>query len=356
MNLTTAQTDPETPPIQGQWRRIARVGAGWLLGFALLYGALLAIHRSFPYVQSGAALVAEMKHDLARGGNPFAGAASSAPNLKVMAFGHSKMLSGLIPPLLERDLAQAGVPRVAAYNFGLPGDVRFVEDLEALAAAGHAPDVALLIVPWPAQPPPGPTIFRFLDDDAALMDRLFPFRRLPRDLFILATEARGKPGEMARLYREAQRTIEQVRADRGYYFIKRQSHYPNDELPSDFTAPTDTPREPFVRDIPRGEMFERMAALCESHGILCVFIPSYFREGQYAPPPPPSFPAAATSGLAAPWLTSVGPGYELYPNRLFSDPIHLNPKGAEVYTRRIAELVAPVLRDRAARTRGEHGG
>ena len=35
----------------------------------------------------------------------------------------------------------------------------------------------------------------------------------------------------------------------------------------------------------------------------------------------------------------IGPDYWQYPNRMFSDPAHLNPHGAEIYTRDLWNLV-----------------
>ena len=44
-----------------------------------------------------------------------------------------------------------------------------------------------------------------------------------------------------------------------------------------------------------------------------------------------------------PRFTPAGPNYFLFANRYFSDPVHLNPEGARVYTRRLAEILAPIL-------------
>ena len=43
-------------------------------------------------------------------------------------------------------------------------------------------------------------------------------------------------------------------------------------------------------------------------------------------------------------LAVAGPDYWLLPNDDFADPIHTNPDGADVYTKRLAALVAPLLR------------
>lgn len=331
-----------SPPHQSphHLRRILRRCAAFLAVFAVVHAGFLLLHTRLPYIQSGAALVTNMKHDLARIGRPF----SSPSKLRVMAFGSSKTLSGFIPALFDEQLAAAGIANVESYNFGLPGEFAFMPDLEAMAARDQTPDVALLIIPWPETVEPPPSFFHFIRHDRPVMDSLFPFRKLPRDLFIMATEAKFKPGAIKQSYLDNQRTVHQVALDRGYYFIARQSHYANDELPPTFTAPTDTPAEVGVRTIPRGPNFDRMITLCAEHRIRCIFIPNYFREGQYASPPPLNTEARAVLAGHSDFHI-LGPDYFRYPNKLFSDPIHTNKPGADAYTRAVAALVAPYLKE-----------
>ena len=48
-----------------------------------------------------------------------------AAGLHVMIFGNSKVLSGFLPSLFDREMAQLGVPDVESFNFGIPADDRF---------------------------------------------------------------------------------------------------------------------------------------------------------------------------------------------------------------------------------------
>ena len=57
-------------------------------------------------------------------------------------------------------------------------------------------------------------------------------------LFVFASIGHGG---ISGFYRECAGIGEQVLRDRGYYFIKGQSHYPGDRLPDEFSLPTDTP-------------------------------------------------------------------------------------------------------------------
>lgn len=322
--------------------------------FAGLYCLFFLLQAAFPYTRSGADLVTRYKHNLARHGNAFhspSGPADGNPQegrLHVMAFGHSKMLAGFIPSAFEADMAERGYPAIEAYNFGLPGDSRFVADLNAMAARGVAPDVALLMFTWTPdskrqleQESP-PTPFHFFRDDEAVMDTLFPFRTLPRDVLIMLAEGGGAL-EMPRLYRQNEAGLAQVIADRGYYFLAQQSHYPNDQLPDGFRSPPDTPSIVKARPVAADSFYQRFAPVLAEHHIQCILIPNYFREGEFAAPP--SVNSAAAAAVAhMPNVSLTGPDYWLYPPHSFSDVNHLNPRGASIYTGQLADLLAEWLK------------
>lgn len=324
----------QEPPARAL-QHIVRLSATALIGFLLIYAVLLGVHVRFPYLQSGADLVTQYKHDLSHNGRPF----RSRGTLKIMAIGDSRVMSGFIPALFDREIVARGGPAVESYNFGLPGDAKFVDDLELMAERGMAPDIALLILPWDAVERDRPSFFRFLTYDAATMDRLFPFRTLPRDFAIAIAESHGSVSSLRRAYRVAEENIKRVESDRGYFFIERQSHYPNDELPADFSAQTDTPLVPERRIVPTGPVFDRLVRLCAAHKFTILFVPGYYRAGKFAPAD--SISAETVKTLAGqPDMGVVGPDYFLYPNRLFSDITHTNRRGAESYTRDLAKLVA----------------
>ena len=312
-------------------------------GFAALYALFFCLYQQFPYVQSGANLVGDMKHRLAREGNAFT--SSRGSRLHVMAFGYSKTLAGFIPAQFDEAMASEGFPAVESYNFGLPGDSLFVADLEAMAARGTAPDVALLTFPWPEQDPPGPGLFHFINDDRDVMEKLFPFRHLPRDALIMLVEAGGLRS-MKALYAASENSVRQVAADRGYYFIARGSHYPHDELPADFKAPYDIATKIDPRPVGLGPVYRKLAGVLSAHGIKCVFVPKYYREGEYAAPSAINVDTARVVAQT-PDVFLEGPDYWLYPNRFFSDPVHANRQGAQAYTRQLAALMADWLRKHA---------
>ncbi len=320
---------------------------GFLLGFVLLWCCFYLFYKGFPYVRPGADQVTEFKLRLVREGHPFS---SGHKRLRMMAFGDSKTLAGFVPDVFERTMALEGIA-VESYNLGLPGDVKYVSRLETLIARGEAPDVALLSFAWPDTDEAKPDAFHFIADDDVVMTRIFPFRRLPRDLFVFAGLARARGGALA-FYREAESILRQVETDRGYYFISGQSHYPGDRLPDDYKDADDTPALAEVRHAATNtETFRRLSRELADHHIRCVFTPRYFREGQRAPVPDSNTALAATlKGSAT--FTQAGPDYYLYPNRYFSDTAHLNREGAAIYTRQLGELMAGWLRENGKQSDG----
>ncbi|WP_395697858.1 hypothetical protein [Methylocella sp.] len=56
-------------------------------------------------------------------------------------------------------------------------------------------------------------------------------------------------------------------------------------------------------------------------------------------PPPASEPELAPLASAYPRVSVVGPPYLRYDVRYFSDPVHLNVEGADLYSRELARLV-----------------
>lgn len=329
---TTQDLDPQA---QNGPAQILAVSAAGLFVFLICYVLLFCLHANFPYIESGVSRITRLKHDIALNGSPF----KSSNGLKVMVFGNSKVLSGFIPSQFDRELAARGMAPVESYNFGLPGDDRFVSDFENMVARGNVPDVVLVSIPWPAAPEPSPNLFHFAEHEQKIMDRLFPFRKLPRDFLIMASLADWNPSAFHDQYVNNETILRQMEIDRGYYFIARESHYKNDELPADLRFPTDTPYTKLHRDIPMGPIFDHLMALFAAHKVKCLFIPTYFREGQYAPADAVRSATHQNFG-SSPDMDVLGPDYFLYPNRLFSDFNHMNPQGAETYTHDVATLVA----------------
>jgi hypothetical protein len=287
--------------------------------------------RALPYVQPGSVIVYAAKENLERRGELFPAPVPASSRLIV--FGNSKVLTGFIPATFDSLLCTP----IYSYNMGKPDESHFVKDIETLARLGQTPHKVLLTLPWSVAPGSPPR------DDSEIMARLFPFRKFPRDLVLFSVLA-PRHGGLTASYRYGEQAVRTMEGDRGWYFIEGQSHSPKNSLPDELRVGGD---RPWAIDEPafaaHGVEFNRLSDLAEKFDFSIYIVPSYHRVGELAPSP------ETASGVAArmqgfPRFKVVGPNYFLFSNRYFSDPVHLNPEGAQLYTRRLAEIMEPVLR------------
>lgn len=315
------------------WRSILGV-VTWptalIAGLWLLFNA---ISEALPYVRPGAEVIYNAKTLLIRGDPLFRRDAA----IKLIVFGDSKVLSAFQPDLF--DAPSRGV--ISSYNLGLPGDLHFLEILESLCQRGERPTHVLLMYPWSDEPEKQRNVFRMGIEDSRVMDELFPFRKMPRNLMLFAVRSQSRGGVFAH-YEESRRQAVSMLDKKGYYFIEGQSHYPNHRLPEDFRLQKDDSTRPFLRHAKTNvPAFKRLEVLVERFNIRVIFVPVYHREGEFAQPGQRSAMEAAL--VTHPQFSVRGPDYWLLPNRYFSDPVHLNESGAEHYTRRLWELIGSEL-------------
>jgi hypothetical protein len=324
-------------------RRIA-VHLGKFLGLmAVLWGVFYALHVSFPYIRSGMAIMVETKQDYIRENQLF----EQGARVRVAVMGISTGMCGFQPKLFD----ELSGGRVSSFNVCVPEYTNALADLEAMIANGSPPTHIFVTSPWPE--PERPTFFRPVPSDAELVDTLFPFRHMPRDLSIFLSRARFRGGVTA-FYRAGREYAEKMLQDRGWYFIEGESVFPDYRLPEDYLFPTDKPEKVLFLRPPQstGPQWDRFYSLCDAHDITILVVPTYVREKAYR--------QSAENG---PWMEAMKPYRRVkfilpdsfrYPNRLFSDHNHLNPDGAERYTRDLWEVVRPHLFPPA--TAGEGAG
>jgi len=301
--------------------------AFFLLLFAAVWLALYAANVLLPFIRPGSVVIAGAKFDTLVTARMF----GPQDRSRVMIFGHSKVLASVRP----RELDAAVGPGFRSYNLGLPGEVHFLPILEAALQAGNVPTHVLLTLPWDTKPYKD-GFMDALRNDAAIANTLFPFRTLPRDAALFVFQNRNRLTEAVRDV-AAQR--EAMLEDRGWYFIKSQSHYENDALPDDYALPTDHPARVDVRTIPeKSYTRERLEQLARQYGFQVLMIPVPFRTGEFAPAP-----AADSARLLTisdhPLIRVLGPDYFIYPPAFFADPQHMNPRGALAYTDDLARLL-----------------
>jgi hypothetical protein len=306
------------------WRRptalfVALLALGWLL--------LYALYAALPMVQSGAMIIYGAKFDHLVKRQMFA----PGDRTRIMMFGNSKVVTGFHPGEFDAALG----PGVRSYNLGLPGEPLFLPMLEAALAAGNVPTHVLLTIPWDERTEP-PAPLAVLHDDNALINRLLPFRTFPRDFVLFAYNNRFRFGDGIR---HATGERDMMVENRGWYFIKWQSHYLNDRLPDDFTVPTDHPGQLDARKVPAASLVrDRLLQLATKYNFLVLLVPSYRRVGEFAPAPSAEA-ERDTAVSAAPPVRVLGPDYWTYPASQFADPVHLNPSGKSVYTAELAALL-----------------
>ncbi len=206
--------------------RILRATSRFLAALVVLWIAFFALHRALPYIQPGVDLVYAKKLEIIDHGELF----RADDPVRVVLFGESRVLSGFVP----EELSKLSGGRVAPWNFGIGGR-RFdlVMGLGRLCAKKTAPTHVLVTLPALPGPEPGFDPFHPIREDKAWLERLFPFRRMPRNLTLFALRSR-KQGGLSAFYAASKRTVDDMVAARGYHFIAGMSHYPGHKLPDDY--------------------------------------------------------------------------------------------------------------------------
>jgi hypothetical protein len=307
---------------------------GWtILFFAVAWAVLYGVWRGLPYLKNGSDVVFHAKLQWEHKGQVFP---SNAAVIRVLIFGNSKILAGFVPAWFDQ-MSAADHLHVSSFNSGFPGSDLFLPPLQAMCARGQAPNVLLMTLPWSPDPRPR-GLFHFIPDDHAVVDELFPFRNLLRDLtaFLLAAPSHG--GVMS-YYRESEENERQVIAERGYHLITEQSRFAGGRLPDDFHLASDQPMQRLPRNAPsQSVQIGQLNQLIRQYHITCFFVPFYLREGEAAPAEARDVQFAAQVEQATP-CKLLGPDYYLYPNRLFADQTHLNQAGARLYTEALFQLL-----------------
>ena len=320
------------------WKALRRGTLYFVLLSASIWVALYAVWVGFPYLQPGSIIVENAKRSYSLTHPLF----DADAKIRILVFGNSKTLAGFNPKVFDTNLALDGLTaKVQSVNEAIPGDRRFVGYLEQLLEAGARP-THVLVQFYPIPEDHEVSWREWLRHDKMIVDTLFPFRTLARDFTLFVFAAIGHGG-LTGFYHDSALEAEQVIRDRGYYFLKGQSHFPGDSLPDGFSLPTDTPTRVGFRELDMTvPAFGRLADLSRRYGFKVVFFPPVYRTGELAPAAVRApGPASVAAGLSN--FSILGEDYWLMPTHYFSDPVHPNRIGAEIYSKRLAALLAPVL-------------
>jgi hypothetical protein len=330
--------NPETAQQEPLAKRHVPSALGWtIVFFAVAWAVLYALWRELPYLKNGSDVVFSAKLQWERQGKVFP---ADPAITRVLIFGNSKILAGFVPAWFDQ-MSAADHLHVSSFNSGFPGSDLFLPPLQAMCARGQAPNVLLMTLPW-SRDPQSRGIFHFIPDDHAVIDHLFPFRNLLRDLTAFLVAAPGHGGVM-NYYRESEQNERDVIAERGYHLITEQSRFAGGRLPDDFRLDSDLPATRLPRIAPStSSQIAALNQLIRQYHIDCYFVPFYLRQGEAAPAEAKDAAFAAQVEQATP-CKLLGPDYYLYPNRMFADQTHLNQAGARVYTEALFQL----LKDRS---------
>ena len=326
----TTPTVPSGPP-QGQdvGNLLLRAGVFAVL-FAAVWLCFYTVWSRLPYLEPGSEIIYQAKRRAVATETLL----DPAAPCRVVMFGNSIALAGFIPGQFDRMVGGG----CRSYNMGMPERNAFMAELKAMLDRGDAPTHILLQVPWPALE--RPETFRVkLKQDNRVMDLLFPFRKLPRDLAIFSVLG-VKHGGFRDYYASKRKTVDQMLEDRGYYFIEGQSRFEGNRLPDTITFPIDRPDKVLRRRISTQSIaFRELEQLSRTFDMQILLVPEYYRT-HYLAEPPARNERVAEALDPYPRFHALGPDYYRYENRYFSDAVHANRKGAERYTGQLAGLFA----------------
>jgi hypothetical protein len=331
----SVETDDQRQIMRGaedDWRIFRLSAFRFCVLFVFAWLSFYAIYVRFPYIRNGADVIYSTKIDYVGSHSVF----DTNSRYRIGVFGDSRALAAFRPS--DFDAAFDG-NTVQSFNLGLPGDENFLPILQDFLNGGNRPTHVLIATAWPDLPKP--TLLSIVTANKAINQFLFPFHNLPRDLALFAFDAFGGRG-LAGQYAYGREQAAAMIADRGWYFIAGQSHFPNDQLPSDYALPSDTPTVQYARPVyAKSYLFQRLAELAAQYNFEVWLIPTPFRRGEFAPLASGTDNGLATIGSER--VDRVGPDYVLFPPPQFSDPVHLNRFGAKEYSQYLAKLLKPEL-------------
>lgn len=303
-----------------------------------------AVLHAVKIYNDGAGIVCAAKRVAVRDGR--LGGKPGATN--IVSLGDSRVLAGMIP-----DVFDAAVGRgVYSTNLALPAlpigpDLYVLRDY--VERSGAPAFVILYLRPTGKEEVffdhyanQGSTLAEVLSyaferrDTGVLMSRLnpmamydYPFREWLRDAIL-------RPQAIDALRASNEAIVTQMLLDRGYYNIREQQLFSNGRVPDDFETSPWPPEEPFeLDDDPYMPAFFEYARAQGIH-VLLVEVPSR-RPLAAERNAMPNYYRDALERYANVRMAKEAWRVKKYPNRLFSDVTHVNPEGAALFTRRVAE-------------------
>lgn len=312
--------------------------------FVVLWVSLAAMVLSVArYQKDGASVICEAKRKFVRHG----GVVWQRKQLNVLFMGNSKILSGIIPRTFDSVLNG----KTNSFNLALPALPIAPNYFELRDYLKHspAPEWVILYVSVNNGSKPDQWFDYYALQGISFPDELVSYLLNRKDKTVILNYftpfqvyknvlsqalISKKSGEFGR---NAKDIALAMLHDNGYYFIKEQAVFPDFRLPDTFglnippisISQVDIDNDPYV---------SRFFSLCQERRIKVLLIEPAQRRGSVLDCY--SLPVHYRTLLRRYKNVVMAPGGYYPPlleNKYFSDKSHLNPDGAEIYTKLIAE-------------------
>ncbi|MCP4217176.1 MAG: DUF1574 domain-containing protein [bacterium] len=297
--------------------------------------------------KDGASIICENKRQLVRSG--FFKPDTDKKNILFM--GTSRILAGIRPKLFD----QLNGNTTLSYNLALPalpiGPYYFqLKDYLETTAPPRRIILELKIKSkrnlqlfhhYANQGISGPgeafSYFRHCQNKSTVANYLFPIRMYKYFVGPYVVNSIFNPAALKERKRENHAHVRQMKTERGYFFIKEQALFPDLRLPENYGAAQG-------KILQKGEEFDpftdpyvaKFFDLAAQHHIVIQIIQPVYRSSQFRQYE--TMPRQYCLLSAKYPEVLIRPGSwkaKFYENKYFADPVHLNPEGADRYTREI---------------------
>jgi hypothetical protein len=312
-------------------------------------GDAAVLHAASIY-KDGASIICETKRQSVRDGR--LGGKQGAPNVVIL--GDSRVLAGVIPEVFDNAVGRA----MHSTNLALPA-LPIGPDLYVLRDYVERNGAPAFVVLRLRSAVEGSVFFDLYANQGSTLPEVLSYAFERRETSILLYrfnpiamydsqfrswlgDALLRPGAVDALRASNETRVSQMLLDRGYYNIREQQLFPGGRLPDDYDtgpAPAETPFD--LEDDPYVPAFFEYTRKLGIR-VLLVEVPS--RKLPVAERTEmPAYYHAALERYPNVHMAREGWRQKKYPNRLFSDVTHMNPEGARIFTKRVAEEFVEVF-------------
>jgi hypothetical protein len=301
--------------------------------------------------KDGASLVCETKRDWVRSGRVKADQSRAS----VLFLGNSKVLAGVLPDRFDAAMNQ----ETHSWNLALPALPIGPDYFELTEYLRHNPPPKFIVLSLSldsgergglfdlyaseglANPEELLSYARHRKDRTFVLNWLLPLLRYRFYLMRYAFNLVHDRANIESTKLRNQEILADIWEHRGYYWIQEQA-FAGGHLPDDYEAKIDSPAASGPPASPVTDYFaDAFFGLTARLGIQVLLIE----------PPVPGRERRMAPGIALESFSRYGnvkaaaTREEAYPNRLFSDPTHLSPEGARLYTAEVVREFREVFGD-----------